>query len=99
MLAAAEADLEPELVGPGGEAGAGITGGLEADPGEGFGQQQLLARPERLAPLPAVQPVGRGFDGYVGIQRPRADFSAPTRSVFSQVKVPFSGSGVRPKWP
>ena len=42
---------------------------------------------------PAVQPVRRR------LQRPKAAFSAGTRSVFSHVKVPFSSSGSRPKWP
>jgi hypothetical protein len=31
--------------------------------------------------------------------RPNADLSDGTRSVFSQVNVPSSASGVRPKWP
>ena len=62
----------------------------------------LLARPQLVAALPAVQPVGRRLDppaaGRVA-QRPNAAFSAGTRSVFSHVKVPFASSGSRPKWP
>ena len=98
VLAAAEADFQPQLVGAGGEGGPGVGGMVEAQPGEGFGQELLLARPQRLPPLPAVEPVGRGLEGGKA-QRLKADFRAETRSVFSQVKVPNSRSGSRPKWP
>jgi hypothetical protein len=98
MLAPAEADLEPKLGRTSSKGGSGIVGVIEAQPGQGFGQEQFLPRPQRLPPLPAVEPVGRGLEGRQA-QRLKADFRAETRSVFSQVKVPSSRSGSRPKWP
>ena len=56
-------------------------------------QQSKLARAQLVAAAAAVEPVRRR------LQRPKAAFSAGTRSVFSHVKVPFSASGSRPKWP
>ena len=65
----------------------------ERQPRQGDIQQAKLARPQPVAAAAAVQPVRRR------LQRPKAAFSAGTRSVFSHVKVPFSSSGSRPKWP
>ena len=98
VLAAAEADFQPEFGGAGGEGGAGVGGVVEAQAGECFGQQLALAGAERLPPLAAVEAIRRGLEGGEA-QRLKADFSAGTRSVFSQVKVPSVGSGSRPKWP
>ncbi len=51
---------------------------------QGDFEQAELARSQPVAAGAAVQSVGRR------LQRPRADLSAGTRSVFSHVKVPFS---------
>ena len=87
--------------------GAGGVGGLrrlEAEARQGLGQQAVLPGPQRVAALAAVEPVSRRLDRRRpdrrwGVQRLNAAFSAGTKSVFSQVKVPFSASGSRPKWP
>jgi hypothetical protein len=63
VLAAAEADFEPEFGGAGFEGGAGVLDGVEAQARERLGQEELLAGPKRLPPLPAVEPVGRGLNG------------------------------------
>ncbi len=104
MLAAAEADLQPEPSRPAGEGGEGIgrVRRVEPETGQRLVQKKALPGPERVALGAAIQPVGRRLDARVpgrGGQRLNACFSAGTRSVFSQVNVPSSGSGVRPKWP
>jgi len=99
VLAAAEADLQPEFRGAVSEGGQGIGGvaGMKAQAGQRLVDETLLARPERVAALAPVESVGRRLEG--ADQRPKAVFSAGTRSVSSQVKVPLSTSGSRPKWP
>ncbi len=92
VLAAAEADLQPELVGRRNADGS-PPARRERQPRQGDLEQAQLPRPQAMAAGAAVEPVRRR------LQRPKAAFSAGTRSVFSHVKVPFSSSGSRPKWP
>jgi hypothetical protein len=68
-------------------------GGGEGEARQRDLQQALLARSQPMAARPAVKPVRRR------LQRPKADRNAGARSVLSHVKVPFSSSGSRPKWP
>ena len=95
VFAAAEAHLQPQLGRALREGGERVGGLRRAQPqaGQRGLQQQVLAGAERVALGPAVEAL-RGR-----LQRPNALFSAGTRSVFSQVNVPSSGSGSRPKWP
>ena len=108
MLPAAEPDFQPQFCWPIGEGRhrVGRPRRLQTQPGQGDVQQQLLTRPERVAARPAIQALRRGLElkrrgglHIVQCYRPNALFSAGTRSVFSQVNVPSSGSGSRPKWP
>ncbi len=90
VLAAAEADFQPQL----------RRGWRRGGIGEGQArqrrvQQKLLARAQPVATRAPIQPVRRWLDA----QRPNADFRPGTRSVFSQVKLSFTWSGSRPKWP
>ncbi len=100
VLAAAEADLKLELrraMREGGER-VGCCRGGKAQARQRLVEQETLARAERMPARAAVEAVGRRLEeGW--LQRPNALRSAGTRSVRSQVNVPFSGSGVRPKWP
>ena len=66
---------------------------VEPQPRQRQVHQLLLARAQPVAAMPPVKTVGGS------LQRPNADFSAGTRSVFSQEKVPLSSSGSRPKCP
>ena len=79
----------------GGERRERVSGLLrrERQARQGDLQQPVLPRPQPVAAAAAVQPVRRR------LQRPKAAFRPGTRSVFSHVKVPFSSSGSRPKWP
>ena len=61
VLAAAEADFQPEFGRVGRKSGEGIFGLVEAQAREGFGEQLLLARAEGLPPLAAVEAVRRGL--------------------------------------
>ena len=107
MLATAEADLQPDLIGRREEGRARVRrGGLgrEAQPRQGDVEQALLPRPQRVAAAPAVEPVRdarRWRRGAVvlAVQRLKARFNSSAKSVRSQVKVPAVSSGVRPKWP
>ena len=103
VLASTEADLEPDLPRARHEArpGIGDIGIGEAQPRERPLNQQMLAGPQRVAALAAIKPVGRRLHLPPGsvVYRLNADFRAGTRSIFSQVNVPFSSSGSRPKWP
>ncbi len=76
----------------------GSLGGDKAETGKRYVKQQLLPRAQRVAAGAAIQPLRRGFHA-LQCYRPKALFSAGTRSVFSHVNVPNTGSGVRPKWP
>ena len=105
MLAAAETYFEPDFAAGDSERGSRVEAvrGAKPQARQGFIQQNLLARAQRMAALAAIQAIGRRLQQPPGLgfvaQRPNADFRAGTRSVFSQVKVPFSSSGSRPKWP
>ncbi len=97
VLAAAEADLQPDL------AGQALKRGQRRQPGL---QQRLLPGRER----PALQPPERAKGANLAaaplsvrvVRRPGHAFSRSLRpsirSVFSQEKPP-SAVGVRPKWP
>ena len=87
MFAAAEPDLKPQL------RRSPCLLRRERQPRQGDLEQVELARPQAMAAAAAVQPVRRR------LQRPKAARNAGARSVFSHVKVPFSRSGSRPKWP
>ncbi len=54
--------------------------------------------PDGGTPGPWMPGSDPGTTSFV-VYRPKALFNAGTRSVFSHVNVPNSGSGVRPKWP
>ncbi len=98
VLAAAEADFDPALQ-TGRERRGGIAG-RDAQPRQRLSQQSLLPRAQAMAAAAAVQALGRRFALEAGVaQNPKAERSAGTRSVRSQVNVPRSGSGSRPKWP
>ena len=90
VLAAAEADFQPQAVRGG--RGRRIA---ERQARQGGVQEKLLARAQPVATRAPIQPVRRWLDA----QRPNADFRPGTRSVFSQVKLSFTWSGSRPKWP
>jgi hypothetical protein len=66
MLAAAEADFEPELGQLRREGGVGILGVVEAQAWQGFGEQKLLPRAKRLPPLAPVEAIRRGLNGRRG---------------------------------
>jgi peptidoglycan/LPS O-acetylase OafA/YrhL len=85
VLAAAEADFQPERSRP--------PRRVVEKPRQGDFQQPFLARAQAVAAGAAIETLWRR------LQRPRAAFRPGTRSVFSHVKVPFSGSGSRPKCP
>ena len=85
VLTATETDLQPECRRP--------PRCIVEQPRQGDFQQMFLPRAQAVAAGAAVEPLGRR------LQRPSAAFRPGTRSVFSHVKVPFSGSGSRPKWP
>jgi hypothetical protein len=103
MLAAAEADFQPEFAQPRREGGArvGRLFGGKRQARQRQVEQPDLARPQGMAAGAAIQSVGWRLEAFrdCRAQRPNAAFSAGTRSVRSQVKVPFSSSGSRPKWP
>src|SRR6185437_6354127 len=89
VFAPAEADFQPErpfrqLRYPVGRQGQARQCDVEKD---------LLAGPQLMAAAAAIESIRRW------LYRPKAAFSAGTRSVISHVKVPFSASGSRPKWP
>ena len=67
MLAAAETDLDPDLVRPGREERAriGDAGGIGGKARRRELQQPFLPRPQRVAPAPAIEPVGDTLDGRV----------------------------------
>jgi hypothetical protein len=100
VLAAAEADLEPEVVDGRAEERARIERAAlrQGDPDRG--QQMLEERglpgAKRPAAAPAVDPALRRLGQGSLRQKARLRFGA--RSVFSQEKPP-SASGGRPKWP
>jgi len=98
VLAAAEADFQPQPGRRRGEAGLGSRRIGHRQPRQHGLHQRDLARPQLVPARPTIQAVGRRALGGRG-QRPKADFSTGTRSVRSQVNVPVSGSGSRPKWP
>lgn len=101
VLAPAESNLQPQRrrwewkrrqwIG-----GVGLP---EQQPGQGQVEQHFLARSQLVTAAAPVKPIRRWLYGRTVRQRLNADFRAGTRSVFSQVKVPFSRSGSRPKWP
>lgn len=98
MLAAAETDLEPALSAPATERIGGIGAQLRQD----MLQQPDLPGTQRMAARPTIQAVRRRLDRPrrpLRAQRPNALRSAGTRSVRSQLKVPRSSSGSRPKCP
>ncbi len=102
VLAAAEADFQRQPPEAGREGGqrSGRLPGVQRQPRQRDVEQAALARPQRMAAAAAIKTVGRRLEvGERRAQRPSAAFRAGTRSVFSQVKVPFSSSGSRPKWP
>jgi hypothetical protein len=102
VFAAAEADFQPQRPRAGCEGGQRIAGliGTQRQPRQRDVEQAALARPQRVAAAAAIQTVGGRLEvGKSRDQRPNAAFRAGTRSVFSQVKVPFSSSGSRPKCP
>ena len=105
MLAAAEADLEPDLVHLAPEQAGGIgevLRGVEPQARQQRPEQVGLPGAQLLALAPAEE--GAGAACAIVVQAGSAGFSADaersssTRSVFSQVKPP-SASGARPKWP
>jgi hypothetical protein len=63
VFAAAKADLQPERARRDGEGGVrrGRLREGKAQAGQGFVQQELLARAQRMTPLAPVQPVRRRF--------------------------------------
>ena len=93
VLAAAEADLEPQPFRARRESAKRVCSQreVEAQARQRQFQQRPLPRSQSMAAAAAVEPVDRR------LQRPKARFSSATRSVLSQVKVPFSSSGSRPK--
>ncbi len=103
VLAAAVADLEPQRPGARRKGGARVGRGLvrgDQQSRQRHIQQQALTRPERMAPRASVKSVRRRLERSQPAQlRTKAERSDGTRSVFSQVKVPFASSGSRPKWP
>ena len=101
MLAAAEADFQPDFCYGRGEGCGGVFRCCqrESEAREGQVQQAFLAGAELVAARPAIQAVGRRFDVEGQRQRPKAAFRVGTKSVRSQVNVPNFSSGVRPKWP
>ena len=76
-------------------AGSVAWAGNRRSLGRQTSSSNLLAWAQRAAAGAAIQPLRSGLEHYL----PNALRSAGARSVFSQVKVPSSGSGVRPKWP
>ena len=107
MLAAAEADLEPEFAGANGRTGSRPRARpVDLEPRQQFGHEPRVIGAQRLAlaaPVerPTLDRVGRGVrlrsaPSSRHDQARRANWSA--RSVFSQEKPP-SASGARPKWP
>ncbi len=103
MLAAAEPDFQPQFGRTQNEDRKRVIGTrrVKTQTRQRFFEQAFLARPQLVADGASVEPVGRWLQPPPGFlaQRPKADFSAGTRSVFSQVKVPSSASGSRPKCP
>jgi hypothetical protein len=108
MLAAAEADLEPDIGGRSWEQGREIEplarpGRRDAQLRQEMGEQPLLAGSKTPAAPPSIelQPLGLFLSGH---RHGRLDLAqtarskGSTRSSFSQEKPP-SGSGARPKWP
>jgi hypothetical protein len=100
MLAAAEADLQPQRGGRRIEAAAGIEGGACLGKRQGERRQPLLEQaaaprpqPAAVAPAIEVRPLAAG-----GLAQWSADFSPSTRSSRSQEKPPSASAG-RPKWP
>ena len=113
MLAAAEADLEPDFARRKCEQGLarGERRDIHFEPRQQLRDEARVMGAQRLAPAAAINsaaPVRAGLGG-VGFAARRErrqdgsrDYARPrncsARSVFSQEKPP-SASGVRPKWP
>ena len=78
VLAAAEADLQPQLVRRQGECREGAFGILraEAQTRQGLCEQALLSRTQAVPAGPAIEPLGR-FSGRRQISAPPPDPSAP----------------------
>ena len=98
MLAAAEADLEPERSARVRERRERIAR-IDAQPRQKRAEQLVLRRPQPLALAAAVErargvALGRGRP----VRQDSAERSVSTRSVRSHEKPP-SASGLRPKWP
>ena len=98
MLAAAEADLEPERSARVREGRERIAR-IDAQPRQKRADQLVLRRPQPLALAAAVERArgvapGRGRP----VRQDSAERSVSTRSVRSHEKPP-SASGLRPKWP
>ncbi len=98
MLAAAIADLQPDLVTRGVEERGGVKPARfrqgEGQPRQEIVPKRLLAGPQRSSAAPAIErPMILWRVGQA-----KAERSAGTRSSFSQEKPP-SASGLRPKWP
>lgn len=104
MLAAAEADFEPERPLRRGEQAVRVEPPARGRQRQAQARQQVrqpapLGRPERPAQPASVQDApGRGAAGFRVLAQAKADRMSLTRSSRSQENPP-SASGLRPKWP
>ena len=97
MLAAAEADLEPERSARVREGRERIAR-IDAQPRQKRAEQLVLRRPQPLALAAAVERARGVARPGRPVRQDSAERSVSTRSVRSHEKPP-SASGLRPKWP
>ena len=97
MLAAAEADLEPDFFWRKWKQRRDVAkrGRVDLKPRQALGDQAGVISAQRLA---AAAPIERAPRRFVDARQETRPRNWLERSVFSQVKPP-SASGWRPKWP